>query len=278
MSEEILKAMMQLFALITKQDEGISQKEIDYVKRFLVQQIGIDSSAEYLQLYEVTAQEDPPIGEKKLTSVIDSVRVLKLCKKISKTINQRQKLVVLVRILELVNAEYKLTKQRLGIVKTVSDIFRISKEEYDSTFTFVTSSKEEEISGQNHLAMYPLFFLRIPSVDLYFVKHSGQMESFLNGLGMHEGVIYLFASGSTLRLPVGLPIYYSDISSRFLSDRSHEKIILEADSLSYQFSNEVQGLNDISFTSQQGNLVGIMGSSGTGKTTLMNVLSGMYTP
>ena len=48
-------------------------------------------------------------------------------------------MVVLVRILELVNTEYNLTEQRLGIVQTVSDIFRISKEEYESIFTFVTS-------------------------------------------------------------------------------------------------------------------------------------------
>ncbi|MCK5066143.1 MAG: hypothetical protein KAR16_01830, partial [Bacteroidales bacterium] len=275
MSEEILKALMQLFALITKQDGGIGQKEIDYVRRFLEQQIGVDSASEYLQLYKDTAagdkestsdKESGTAPKKKLTSVLDSVRMLKLCKQISKTINQRQKLVVLVRILELVNAEYKLTEQRLGIVKTVADIFRIDQEEYESIFTFVTSTQEEAFSGPNHLVIYPLFFLRIPSVELYFVKFTGQMEVFLNGLGMRDRAISLFASGSTLRLPVGLPVYYSDIAARFLSERSSEKITLEADHLSYQFPNQVQGLNDISFNAHQGNLVGIMGSSGAGKT------------
>ena len=73
------------------------------------------------------------------------MKVLKLCKQISKTINQRQKVVVLVRILELINTEYQLTDQRLGIVKTVSDIFRISKEEYESIFTFATSENPRGI-------------------------------------------------------------------------------------------------------------------------------------
>ena len=91
MSEEILKALMQLFALITKQDGGISQQEIDYVNRFLVQQIGVDSAREYLQLYKDTAEDSEKVPKKKLTSVLDSVRVLKLCRQISKTINQRQK-------------------------------------------------------------------------------------------------------------------------------------------------------------------------------------------
>ena len=114
MSEEILKALMRLFALITKQDGGIGIKEQEYVNRFLTQQIGVDSAQEYLQLYIDTTREKSEDkaevkSEKKLTSVLDSVKVLKLCKQISKTINQRQKIVVLVRILELINTEYNLT-------------------------------------------------------------------------------------------------------------------------------------------------------------------------
>ena len=293
MSEEILKALMQLFALITKQDGGISQQEIDYVNRFLVQQIGVDSAREYLQLYKDTASEElqskkepgskqapgkEQAPKKKLTSVLDSVLVLKLCRQISKTINQRQKVVVLVRILELVNTEYNLTEQRLGIVLTVSEIFRIQKEEYDTIFSFVTSKKGAELTHTNHLVSDPVFFLRVPSVELYFVKYIDTAEAFLNGLSMHTGVIYIFASGSTLRLPVGQPVYYSDIVTRFQADLDHEKITLEADQLSYLFPGRITGLKDISFSAQQGNLVGIMGSSGAGKTTLLNTLSGMYRP
>jgi len=287
MSEEILKALMQLFALITKQDGGISQQEIDYVNRFLEQQIGVDSASEYLQLYKDTAEDADikPASEKapkkKLTSVLDSVLVLKLCRKISKTINQRQKVVVLVRILELVNTEYNLTDQRLEIVKTVADIFRVKKEEYEDIFRFVTSKKDADLSQDasgNHLTNGPLFFLRVPSVELYFVKYTASTEAFLNGLVMRKELIYLFASGGTLRLPAGPPVYYSDIATRFQADLDHELISLEADHLSYRFPGGVTGLKDISFSARQGNLVGIMGASGAGKTTLLNTLSGNYHP
>ena len=57
MSEEILKALIQLFALITKQDGGIGEKEIAYVNRFLIQQIGVESAKEYLQLYREANKE-----------------------------------------------------------------------------------------------------------------------------------------------------------------------------------------------------------------------------
>ena len=39
MSEEILKALMQLFAIIAKQDDGASQSERKFVEEFLVFQL-----------------------------------------------------------------------------------------------------------------------------------------------------------------------------------------------------------------------------------------------
>ena len=51
MSEEILKALMELFAIIIKQDGGLTEQEKEYVQRFLVQQIGVESAEEYFNLF-----------------------------------------------------------------------------------------------------------------------------------------------------------------------------------------------------------------------------------
>ena len=55
MSEEILKALMELFAIIIKQDGGLTEQEKAYVHRFLVQQIGVESAEEYFNLFLETA-------------------------------------------------------------------------------------------------------------------------------------------------------------------------------------------------------------------------------
>ena len=52
MSEEILRALMQLFAIITKQDGGVTQKERSYVEDFLKQLVDLASVLEYLILYD----------------------------------------------------------------------------------------------------------------------------------------------------------------------------------------------------------------------------------
>jgi ABC transport system ATP-binding/permease protein len=107
MSEEILKALMQLFAIIAKQDEGVESNERDYVANFLTQQLNDEAIPEYLNLFDQHAglndekEEDEDDGKPKkvkLTSVKDSVKILGICKKINKTLTQKQKVVVLVRL------------------------------------------------------------------------------------------------------------------------------------------------------------------------------------
>ena len=84
MSEEILKALMQLFAIIAKQDEGVELTQVEYVKNFLQQQLTEEKVAEYYALFEkhagLTDEEDQEQKKNKLTSVRDSVRILGLCK------------------------------------------------------------------------------------------------------------------------------------------------------------------------------------------------------
>ncbi|NJM25384.1 MAG: ABC transporter, partial [Bacteroidia bacterium] len=103
MSEEILKALTQLFAIITKQDGGVTERERQFVINFFQTELDQDSVKEYLDLYDQFSNygkdED---GKAKLTSVRDSVKTLGICKKINKTLTQKQKIVVLTKLLELV--------------------------------------------------------------------------------------------------------------------------------------------------------------------------------
>jgi len=52
MSGEILKALMQLFAIIAKQDEGVEHNELAYVENFLTSQLSEEVVQEYLQLFK----------------------------------------------------------------------------------------------------------------------------------------------------------------------------------------------------------------------------------
>lgn len=302
MSEKILKALMQLFAIIAKQDIGLSSNERDYVYMFLKLQLNDSSVKEYLTLFDSfigdNSRKKIEGEEVQLTSVKDSVKTLGICRKINKTLSQKQKVVVLVRLLELINSDKNFTSQRMAIIDTVAETFNISKSEFDSITEFVIKDEVSSISCSEIMIIKNdktdiqpdckyiestslnghILILRVLSVDLYFIRYVGVDEIMLNGLPINDKRIYLFASGSIVKPPKGKPGLYTDVVHQFLQDSSINRVSLEVENLSFNFPNGNIGLRNINLHEQSGKLVGIMGSSGAGKTTLLNVLCGAENP
>ncbi|HKK42938.1 MAG TPA: ATP-binding cassette domain-containing protein [Bacteroidales bacterium] len=300
MSEEILKALMELFALIVKQDGGILINEREYIMKFLSKQLSRESVDEYMALFDKHA--GPVIRRSAVISsaapsVKDSVQILGICKKINRTLNQAQKFVALIRLYELVNADKQFTVQRMNIINTVAEVFRISPTEFASAEQFVKNdepaqlinpailvlSKDNdqcELCRRMHTGYHDtrIIILRVASVDLYFVKYISSDQLYLNGLPITAGVVYSLAKGSSIRSQQGHPFYYSDINSRFLSGVIIHKLSFNVEHLTYKFREGQPAVNDVSFALEEGKLVGILGASGSGKTSLLNLLSGMHKP
>ena len=145
MSEEILKALTQLFAIITKQDGGVTENERQFVINFFQQELDQDTVKEYVALYDEFSGWGKADEEKnKLTSVKDSVKTLGICKKINKTLTQKQKVVVLTKLLELIGSDKNFTPQRIEIINTVSTVFNIGQEEYKLVETFIIAQEVEQ--------------------------------------------------------------------------------------------------------------------------------------
>ncbi len=300
MSEEILKALMELFALIVKQDGGILMNERDYVSAFLDKQLTSDTVKEYLALFDSHAgpvMSGSPLKETAAPSVKDSVKILGICKKINRTLNQEQKVVVLMKLYELVNTSRQFTLQRMNIINTVAEVFKISSTEFAVIEQFVKNDDPQDLINPLILVLAPnnetcdlckkmlteyqntsIFILRIPSVDLYFVRYISNDQLYLNGLPIRSGQVYTFAKGGSIKSQLGHSIYYSDITANFLSNVIVHKISFTVENLSYHFREGHAAIDDVSFSIEEGKLIGIMGASGSGKTTLMNLMSGIQKP
>ncbi|MCR4559506.1 MAG: ATP-binding cassette domain-containing protein [Bacteroidales bacterium] len=328
MSEEILKALIQMFALIAKQDGGIEDKELQYVESFLVSQLGAEASEpvmldfkkqvgliedektrrkrerERLKALEAGIDPEKKAKEEKdaqLTSVRESVKILGLCKKINKTINTKQKVVVFVRLYELVNTSKKFTDQRMAIINTAGEVFNFKSGVINEIKNFVINNDIKTLDYPAILAISDnkydfeqakqihcegldsdIFILRqemeTESGELYFMRYTGSHDVYLNGSPIFSDRIYAFAPGATLKMTKGRPIYYSDVVATFQADKTFANLSFNVTDLEFRFPNNAIGLRNINFSECQGRLVGIMGASGAGKTTLLNVLSGITTP
>lgn len=300
MSEEILKALTQLFAIITKQDGGVSANERQYVITFFQTELDQDSLKEYLAQYDEQSGygKAGEGGTAKLTSVKESVRVLGICKKINKTLTQKQKVVVLIKLLELVATDKNFSAQRMEIINTVSTVFNIQPDEYKLIEDFITTteprslnypdilignSEEKPETGKlyKHVHIHltgDLVCMRVRSVDMFFVKYAGEESTLMNGFIMQPNRVYLFSHGSTIKTQAGNALYYSDIIADFNEEIKTTKLSFNATIEEFKFPNGTIGLRDVNVSEGPGRLIGIMGASGAGKTTLLNVMAGLAKP
>ncbi len=301
MSEEILKALTQLFAIITKQDGGVTERERQFVINFFQTELDRDSIKEYIELYDQFSgygKTDEDDGKSKLTSVKDSVKTLGICKKINKTLTQKQKVVVLIKLLELVSTDKNFSPQRMEIINTVSTVFNIDKDEYQLIESFVTTEDAKSLDysdiillnsaayaeeGKHHKHVHghiegTLVFMRIQSVEMYFTKYMGEELNILNGFTMQPNRVYLFSHGSTIKTQAGDALYYSDLVANFNEELKTAKLSFNVTIDELKFPNGAIGLRNVVISEGPGKLIGIMGASGAGKTTLLNVLAGLVKP
>jgi ABC-type multidrug transport system ATPase subunit/uncharacterized tellurite resistance protein B-like protein len=301
MSERILRALMQMFAIIAKVD-GVNNTGRAIVQSFLKQQLNQEQVDTYLGIFDEYLEAHHQVSKKKDGSAkrtsLNSVKVLKICTQINQELEQPQKVIVLIRLLEFIYSSNEISEQEYEFVITVAETFNIVNEEFlqlkhfvedkvevtpDSPKTLVINNKENGYNNSTkHILCETLTddvrIIQIDSVGMYALRIYGNIELQLNGQGISKERVHILTPGSSLRSSKVKPIYYSDIIGRFLADASKAKISFEAKNIEYKFKGGKLGLRNINIREESGKLIGIMGGSGAGKSTLLNVLNGVEVP
>ena len=306
MSEPILKALIQLFALISDvhDDTGISSRGRDIVRLFLARHLSneqvlkyLEMFDEYIRLYHSDNISRGSIKDRKRTS-LTAMRILAICEKINEELQQKQKIYVMVQLMDFISFSAEITEKELDFLETVATAFNIHTTEYEDLKCFILepadgvirkdrlmiidNNNEFDRKGIKYLFNENLkgriLFLRIVSTNTFIMRYTGKEDLFLNGQNIFPGQTYVFDHGSSIRGPLVNAIYYNDISGVFTEEAFKVKISIDARDISLKFKDSENGLQKLSLFEESGKLVGILGGSGVGKSTLLNVLNGMTKP
>ena len=145
MSEAILKALMQLFALIVDIDEikEISEREKTIVRSFLARQLNnelveryLKIFDEYLVLYHQAGIIKDSIKDRKRTS-LTAVRILGICEQINEELEQKQKIYVIIQLIEYISFGEEIKDTELDFLLTVASGFNIPDNEYQNILKFI---------------------------------------------------------------------------------------------------------------------------------------------
>jgi ABC-type multidrug transport system ATPase subunit len=292
---------MQMFAIIAKVD-GINNTGRQIVQSFLKSQLNLEQVETYLKIFDEYLESHQNTSKKKEGAAkrtsLNSVKILKICTQINQELEQPQKVIVLIRLLEFIHSSNEISEQENEFVLTVADTFNIPMEEFNALTSFIVDGIEVVPNNPNILVINnnengvqnlskhiycetlpkDVRVIQIESVSMYALRIYGNYELQLNGQGISKERVHIFTPGSSIRSSKIKPIYYSDVIGRFLSDESQARITFEVKNLEYKFKGGKLGLRDININEESGKLIGIMGGSGAGKSTLLNVLNSMETP
>jgi ABC transport system ATP-binding/permease protein len=303
MSESVLNALMQLFALVgdIRDDTVVSSREKDIVRQFLSRHLSNEQVEQYMKLLEkylgTYVAENIEKGSKRDLKRIslNAMRILSICEKISLELEQRQKVYVLVRLMDYISHGTDVTETEFDFLQTVSSAFNIPLTEYESMKWFimegdgglegipgliVTDNRKDtgiphHIFNENMKGR--IMFLNIRSTNTWLMRYEGYEVLYLNGQNIGHGEIYVFDTGSSIRGSGIKSIHYSEIAG-YLSSASHRLAVLRADEVNFRFRNSDNGVHDLTFEGRSGEFVGIIGGSGVGKSTTLSILSGTLRP
>lgn len=318
MSESILNALMQLFALIANTSQ-VSAKGKKIVEAFLRQHLTRRLANEYLDLFENYADffnrdissysQNEETGREALIEYVQ-----KVCHQIRKGLPQSDRIVVFIKLLEYVIEDNKITTLEKDVVDTVSKCFNLEEieacnieyfifhndcEEIDPAYLLIIEShakiREDVLEGlwveqnmpewledshriYNESIAGRMTFLSITSTGNLVMRYYGKAEIYLDGKTIIPGKAYIVDVGSIIKGPTVSSIYFSDLVGWLSKTKNRQKIVFTAENLDYTFRNSTNGIRNFCFSEESGQLIGIMGGSGVGKSTLLNLLTGKIKP
>jgi uncharacterized tellurite resistance protein B-like protein len=220
---------MQLFAIIAKVD-GVTNTGRNIVQLFLKQQLNQELVDQYLAVFDEFLESHHQVAKKKDGSAkrtsLNSVKVLKICTEINKELEQNQKIVVLIRLLEFIHSSSEISEQENEFVTTVAETFNIANEEFNNLKHFVEgkqsdinihellviNNNEKSTKAFKHIFCdqfndgVEVWVISIPSVGMYALKLVGSQELVLNGQAITPDKIYILTPGSSLRSAKVKPI------------------------------------------------------------------------
>ena len=270
MTDILLSSFLSLFALFGKKE----QVDEAWAKRH---HFGIRNIDTYLGLYDDMRGAYELMDDEDLDT---QGIVTSICSELHGKIRPSEAAMLLLRLMEF--CDYR-PGHSDELFQTMAKTFQVSEATFKNFVDFVAGKESRDVLV-HHLPDTDgtLKTLLSPSGILLFT-YTGKDKVMLNDVPVLSGSFQVWLQSSVLKGKNGAPIYFSNIlgaykKARGESDEKQVAVEFCGRDINFRFPNSDNGMHDLSFTLHQGELLAIMGGSGTGKTTLLSLLNGSLTP
>jgi ABC transport system ATP-binding/permease protein len=167
MSEKILLLLMELFAIAGRgsAEDEMARRKME--EEFLGLTLSIEKAKEYLTFYDTCVQKyhRDELG-KEDGDALRTSQALDICSDLIGVLSQKQKIVVIVRLIEYVHVAKTRSDQELTFLRIVYKALKIDSEEYEQIFHLVATISiylvlvsDNEIMKRNYFKIRSIFHL-----------------------------------------------------------------------------------------------------------------------
>lgn len=294
MNESALNALIHLFAIFSIKGGRDYETAKGVLEDYLVVRLGIRNPKEYLSLfyefYDLYSFGPQLLSDEKTEQLVSSI-----CQQVKGKIHHSEQVIILLRFLEL--AADHLRDLDEGLYKTAAEIFEITEpdfrifqqfifsasiKEIDSPDFLIINSSDQSKEGMLHLKKDglsgDLLVYYLAETKQFLFKYYGQDPLIYEGLSIRKNQFYVFNHGSIIRGQLKTNIYFTEVSALFFNDQYINPLVFSADQVTFHFPHSKNGIQPFSFFETSGQMIAVMGGSGVGKSTLLNLLNGEIKP
>ena len=278
MTDILLSSFLSLFALFGKEEKVDAARAREMLVSYLRHTFGIRNINDYIDYYTDVREAyemNPNLSVDETVSMI--------CSNLHGQIRQQDGALLLLRLMEFCGDK---DGQNNAIFRIMADKFHVPDTQYADFADFVRGvpTKRVMIHHLDAIASGELKTLLDPVTGLLLFTYTGSDTVLLNDVPVLSGAYQVWIQSSVLKTANGKPVYYYSIISAYRkamgdSDENEaRRVTFCGRDINFRYPNSDNGMHNLSFTLHSGELLAIMGGSGTGKTTLLSLLNGSLTP
>jgi len=277
MTDILLSSFLSLFALFGKKEQVDEAWAKTMLVNYLRHQFGIRNIDSYLGFYSDLRSTYDLMDDDSLDTQ-GSVR--SICSALQGKIKANEKSLLLLRLMEFCGYH---KGHGDDLFKAMVETLEISEEQFKNFDDFVENHETEHVMiHQLEDTDGQLKTLMDPQSGMLLFTYTGSDTVMLNDVPVLSGAFQVWLQSSVLKGKNRKPVYYSTILRAYNKVNGQEEYKDHVEfcgrDINFRFPNSNNGTHNLSFTLQSGELLAIMGGSGTGKTTLLSLLNGSLTP
>jgi ABC-type multidrug transport system ATPase subunit len=276
MTDIILSSFLSLFALFGKEEKVDEARARNLLEDYLRHHFGIRKINTYLGLYLDMR------GVYEMSDDLDTETIVaSICDNLHGKIRASEEAMLLLRIMEFCGAK---GDNIHPMFKIMAEKFNVPQTLFNDFVDFVSDKASDRV-----MLLQPEGFdgqlktMLLSTTGTLIFTYNGDDKVLLNDVPVLPGAYQVWLQSSVLKGKNGHPVYYSSILAEYnkkngKGEEDSRQVEFSGRNINFRFPNSDNGMHNLNFTLHSGELLAIMGGSGTGKTTLLSILNGSLIP